>query len=76
MESPLPLTRHGGFGEKDGETHLSKVRKVRPVFTPRSGGGVGDRPADHNLGRQTDLQYQSLPQALCSSDRFKPTSNL
>jgi hypothetical protein len=33
----LHLKVHGGFGEKDGETRLSKGRKVRPVFTPRGG---------------------------------------
>jgi hypothetical protein len=53
MERPLRLTAHGGFGEGDGETHLSEGRKVRPVPTLRSGGGVGDRPADHNLGGET-----------------------
>jgi hypothetical protein len=48
MESPLRLTAHGGFGEGDGETRLSRGRKVRPVPTLPIGGGVGDRPADHN----------------------------
>jgi hypothetical protein len=41
---------HGGFGEGDGETRLPRGRKVRSVPTVRSGGGVGDRPADHDLG--------------------------
>jgi hypothetical protein len=36
MESPLRLTAHDGFGEGDGETRLSKGRKVRPVSTLRS----------------------------------------
>jgi hypothetical protein len=48
MESPLRLTAHGGFGEGDGETRLSKGRKVRPVPTLRSGGGGREAPADHN----------------------------
>jgi hypothetical protein len=33
MESPLHRKAHGGFGEGDGETRLSKGRKVRPVPT-------------------------------------------
>jgi hypothetical protein len=49
MESPLRLTAHGGFGEGDGETRLSKGRKVRPVSTLRSGGGGREAPAYHNL---------------------------
>ena len=48
MESPLRLTAHGGFGEGDGETRLSKGRKVRPVPTLRSGGGGREAPAYHN----------------------------
>jgi hypothetical protein len=39
MESPLHLTVHGGFGERDGETRLSKGWKVRPVPTLRGGRG-------------------------------------
>ena len=42
MESPLRLTAHGGFGEGDGETHLSKGRKVRPVPTPLGGRGASN----------------------------------
>ncbi len=50
MESPLRLTAHGGFGEGDGETRLSKGRKVRPVPTPRSGGRGREAPPYRNLG--------------------------
>jgi hypothetical protein len=50
MERSLRLTAHGGFGEGDGETRLSKGRKVRPVPTLRSGGEGGDSLAAHNLG--------------------------
>jgi hypothetical protein len=60
MESPLRLTAHGGFGEGDGETRLSKGRKVRPVPTLRSGGEGGDSLADHDLGglsaRRRDIE--------------------
>ena len=65
MESPLRLTAHGGFGEGDGETRLSEGRKVRPVPTLRSGGGVGDRPADHDFARQPMRIY--FPRSIATS---------
>jgi hypothetical protein len=49
MESPLHLKVHGGFGEGNGETRLSKGWKVRPVPTPRSGSEGGDSLTDHNF---------------------------
>ena len=63
MESPLRLTAHGGFGEGDGETRLSKGRKVRPVPTLRSGGGAGERPGDHSGAdaHPCALNYRVMP---------------
>jgi hypothetical protein len=44
MESPLRLTAHGGFGEGDGETRLSRGRKVCPVPTLLGGWGAAMPP--------------------------------
>jgi hypothetical protein len=49
LESPLRLTAHGGFGERDGETRLSQGWKLRPVPTLRISGGGSDPLADCNL---------------------------
>jgi membrane protease YdiL (CAAX protease family) len=48
MEGLLRLTAHGGFGEGDEETHLSKGRRVHPIPTLRTGGGAGDCSTDRN----------------------------
>jgi hypothetical protein len=44
MESPLHLKVHGGFGEGNGETRLSKGWKVRPVPTLLGGQGASNGP--------------------------------
>jgi hypothetical protein len=41
-ESDGNIVPHGGFGEGDGETRLSKGRKVRPAPTLRGGRDGGN----------------------------------
>jgi hypothetical protein len=55
---PVAFTAHGGFGEGDGETHLPKGRKVRPVPTLR--GGVGKVPGIRRMHGTSLAAYPTL----------------